>query len=205
MSVCGAYSARLVLIPERPMLLPYLPTSRAALTAVALTLLAPAAHACEPQGAYGLLFGAKPGLDAKRLRGGNASVWYAVQAPKPDERFDRYEVRTDTKTGEIYEIDAIRTIAPRASAPKLTAEDRAQNVQRAHAFVAEYRASLPAETQALLADKYRTSNWQGAVADGLWLEMSATGGWEVTVVCRDLRRELVMARRVLPEMFEQGK
>ncbi|MEO3691845.1 hypothetical protein [Roseateles paludis] len=177
----------------------------AALFATAVAAAPFGAEACSATGAYGFSFGAKPAADAKRLRGGNASVWYAVQAPKPDERFDRYEVRTDTKTGEIYEIDAIRTIAPMASAPKLTAEDRAQNVQRAHAFVAEYRASLPPETQALLADKYRTSNWQGSIADGLWLEMSATAGWEVTVVCRDLRRELGMARRVLPEMFEQSK
>lgn len=64
---------------------------RLATTAFVLASLAPAVHAapdCSATGAYGLAFAAKPGPDAKRLWGGNASVWYAVQAPEHIEHFD---------------------------------------------------------------------------------------------------------------------
>ena len=51
-----------------------------------------------------------------------------------------------------------------------------------------------------LIDKYGSSHWEAVIAE-TYLEISAGTAWDVTVSCRDLRREQEMGRRVWPELF----
>lgn len=174
-----------------------------AVLCLALLLVPAAACACDATGAYGIAFGDTPGREARKQPGsGKASTWYAVVPARPDERFDRYLARTDTATGRIYQVDAIRTIIPKADATGLSAAQREDGVRRAEAFAREYLATLPPEIQSRLVDEYGTSHWEGAIADGTWMMLDVDFSWEVTVTCRDLQGERVMGRRVLPEMFD---
>lgn len=168
-----------------------------------LALLFPcAALACDSTGAYGVAFGGKPGREARKQPGsGKASAWYAVTPPHPDERFDRYLARVDVGTGTIYQVDAIRTILPKESAGGLTHEQREEGARQAEAFAQDYIAALAPDVRARLVDKYGTSHWEGATADGTWMDVDVDFSWEVTVSCRDLDGERVMGERVLPEMF----
>ena len=170
---------------------------------LALLLVPGAAFGCDPAGAYGIAFGDKPGRAARKQPGsGKATSWSAVVPPQADERFDRYLVRTDTGTGKIYQVDAIRTIIPKERATGLTAEQREEGVRQAEIFAQDYLATLPAAIRSQLVDEHGTSHWEGAIADGTWMMVDVDFSWEVTVSCRDLAGERVMGRRVLPEMFD---
>ena len=155
---------------------------------------------CSESGAYGIPFGAKPDKTAKRTAGGDASVWYAVAAPAPDSRFDRYLVRTDTKTGEIFQVDAVRTIIPLERSESTTAAEREEAGNQSRGFALEFIASLPDDMRERLIDKYGSSHWEAVIAE-TYLEISAGTAWDVTVSCRDLRREQEMGRRVWPELL----
>ena len=170
---------------------------------LALLLVPGVAFGCDPAGAYGIAFGAKPGRAARKHPGsGKATTWYAVVPPQVDERFDRYLVRTDTGTGKIYQVDAIRTIIPKERATGLTSGQREDGVRQAEAFARDYIATLPPVIQSQLVDEHGTSHWEGAIADGTWMMVDVDFSWEVTVSCRDLDGELVMGKRALPEMFD---
>lgn len=174
-----------------------------AVLCLALLLVPGAVLACDPAGAYGIAFGDKPGRDARRQPGsGHASIWYAVTAPHADERFDQYLARVDAGTGKIYQVDAVKTIIPVARSVGLTAEQRAEGVRQAEAFARDYLATLPPDIQARLVDQHGTSHWEGAIADGTWMIVDVNFSWDVTVSCRDLAGERVMAERVLPGMFK---
>ncbi|MCR6686653.1 hypothetical protein [Pseudoxanthomonas sp.] len=173
-------------------------------SAVLVLLLVPGGVlGCDPSGAHGIAFGDKPGRDARKQPGsGKASTWYEVTPPRPDARFDRYLVRTDTATGRIYEVSAVKTIIPMERSEGLTAGQREDGVRQATAFARDYVATLPADVQSRLVDEYGNSHWEGAIADGTWMMVDVDFSWDVTVACRDLRGERVMGERVLPEMFD---
>lgn len=173
--------------------------------AIALVTCSNISLACDAFGAYGINFGDKPDKKATKTQGGTASTWYSITPPKPDSRFDKYLIRVDTKTKEIFQIDAVRTIIPMERASSLTHEQRAEGQNEAKSFVNEYLTSLPANIQAGLVDEYNTSNWKGSVAEGILLEISANFSWDVTVSCNNVSRENTMGRRVLPEMFGPNK
>ncbi|HTO40358.1 MAG TPA: hypothetical protein VL026_05225 [Rhizomicrobium sp.] len=174
-------------------------------TAFAVSATSPATpHTCSRSGAYGIPFGAKPDKTAKRTEGGDASVWYAVSSPEPDPRFDKYLVRADTKTGKIFQIDAVRTIIPLDRSESTTAAEREEAKGRARAFALEFIEALPVDARQQLVDKYDSSHWEAVIAE-TYLEISASTAWDVTVSCRDLRREREMAQRVFPELFKPSK
>jgi len=164
------------------------------------------AAACGPQGEYGLIFGSTPSNLGKKVDGSNASEWFIVEAPKPDPRFDRYEVRLDAQSREVLEIVAVKVITQPPENPNesLPPEKRKEGEAKAAAFAETYVASLPDEVRAKLKrDKYGTANWEGLVADGYYTKISAGFAWDVSISCLDTKREWAIARRVAPELFKK--
>jgi hypothetical protein len=172
--------------------------------AVLSLLLAFPSHGCGPEGAYGFTFGTKPKLFAKRLWGNDASVWYVGDAPSPDPRFDRYELKYDSETRELFEIVAIKTVTPPLTntAEYLPPDQQEFGRRRARAFAEAYISMLGADVAAaLMPDEYGGASWSGAVSKGYMLGISASGPWDVHVSCMDLGREWALGRRVAPELF----
>jgi hypothetical protein len=175
-----------------------------------LCLLPPcqAASPCDAEGGFGIRFGSPPPPDARLVEGGKASRWHQVGAPEADARFDRYRIRSDSASDEVFEVQAIKTItpAPARSEPPITEPARQAGQARAADFARDYIAQLPESLRdRLVQDRHGGARWSAKVVDGVQLTISANFAWDVTVACKDLRREWALARRVLPELFEGGK
>lgn len=166
--------------------------------------LAAPTYACQPDGAYGFVFGSKISRLGEKLYGNDASVWYVAQAPKPDSRFDSYEIRLDTETRQIFEIVAVKkTYHLPTNGVAYSPEEIKEGKSLSLKFALEYIATLPAEVQATLVDKYQSGSWDGSAAEGFHLGISASTPYKVTVSCLDNKREWAVARRVAPELFKK--
>ncbi|WP_148044670.1 hypothetical protein [Stagnimonas aquatica] len=169
--------------------------------AAAILFTAPA-YACSPEGAYGFAFGSKPARLGEKLYGNDASVWYVGEAPEPDARFDRYEIRLDADKRQIFEIVAVKiTYGLPADGKAYSPAEVQEGKSLSRKFAMEYIATLPEAVKTTLVDKYGTGSWDGSAAEGYHIGIGATTPYKVTVSCLDNKREWAVARKVMPGLF----
>jgi len=177
------------------------------LTLLAIALLPDTAFACTAEGAFGIAFGSKPpGRDIRKLYDSGPATWYEVRPPRPDARFDRYEIRVDKKTNEIYEIVGITSILPRPrtmeEAERITPEQKAEAAAKADALALRYLEALPPEIRsAMKQSQFGGADWGGRIAENLGLDIAADVHWDVRVACRDAKREQTFGRRLQKELL----
>ena len=166
-----------------------------------------AAPACTSDGAFGISFGSKPPAGAQLEEEGNVSTWYVVTPPEPDPNFDLFQIRVSNATSEVLEVVATKTItrAPALTEPPLDPERRKQGEERSKAFALQYIAQLPPQMQSRVAlEKYSSDRWRASVSEDVVMGIRAGFAWDVTVSCKDTKREWALARKAMPELF-QGK
>lgn len=169
---------------------------------LAIKLLADTASGCTAEGAFGIPFGSKPPRGVRTLYVSGSATWFELRPPRPDSRFDRYEIRVDTMANEIYEIVGITSVIPRPrtmeEAERITPEQKAAGAEKAEALALQYLEALPPEMRsAMKPGEFGRASWEGRIAENLDYDISADVHWGVRVACRDHVREERFGRRAL--------
>ena len=170
---------------------------------------------CSADGAFGFSFGDRVPFLSTRVSGGNASTWYQVKPPKPDPNFDLYLVRLDTASSEIFEIVGHATVSPQHKRPpeRFSATEREEGKSRAGEAISRIYEKLPVELRdKAVVDKHDPLRWQIRVAQDAGLQLDTSSptemtnwAWAASVSCKSVSRESKLARRVMPELFENQR
>jgi hypothetical protein len=145
-------------------------------------------------------------VGAKHDTSGGGTGYYRITPPNPDARFDWYQIRIDPATREVFEVLAVKTITtePGPKEAALTGEDRQSGKDRAMLWALDYLASLPDEELSNVEQsEFGTGQWTLWVSDSAYMSLTTNFAWSVDFSCKSNQRELLLARRVWPEVVSK--